>query len=224
MGEKRKVKVMAGYMKAYICPYKNERPDLGNRFYVPFNPSEITIEEAIGINYKAAEKPEKEKTKYGNAKQRAVKGSREYSLDNKVVLSVRLFFNTLNDLNQTSYEDVRQYISQLYPYTNKTKNVGAKVEKIYFFWGSIAVAGILNHMNVHYTMFASDGKPVRAEVDITIAGEYVGDYADYHSAPAPKTSATGQYEHFNDVMSYSEWEDASKQWRDRAAKGINPRL
>lgn len=215
---------MPGYQKAYVCPYINKRPDLENRFYVPFNPSEITIEEAIGIKSRPERKPGRKRDKTGEEQQKAVYQSRRFTEENKVVLSVRLFFNTLNDLYQTSYEDVREYISQLYRYTNATLDVSMKAEEIYFFWGSIAVAGILNRMNVHYTMFAPDGKPVRAEVDISIVGDYVGDYAEYKPALAPQTTGTGTYGHLKEVTGFSELMNASTTWRSNARGGINPRL
>lgn len=170
---------MPKYQKAYICPYRNGRPDLDNRFYVPFNPSEISIDEAIGVT-------DSDEDDLGEELKRLLKGNKvgwQRSVDSsslrkkksRATLSVTLFFNTLTNLYQDSYEDVRNYIRQLYPYTNKYADSSQMVEQIYFFWGSIAIAGMLTRMHVRYTLFAPDGKPVRAQVEISITGDYVGE-------------------------------------------------
>ena len=62
-----------------------------------------------------------------------------------------------------------------------------KAQQIYFFWGTIAVAGMLKQMSVNYTMFAPDGTPVRAQVNITIEGVYVGEEIVMENEPAPKS-------------------------------------
>lgn len=167
---------------------------MSERFFVQFNPSEITIEEAIGVS-------ETEEEGLGGELMRLLKGnttgwqspaagSAARRNRRSTVLSVTLFFNTLYDLYQESYEDVRSYISRLYPFTNRQAEGKKAVEEIYFFWGSIAIAGILTRMNVHYTMFAPDGKPVRASVDLTITGEYVGEQS-YGRAALPETGEAG---------------------------------
>lgn len=170
---------MAVYQKAYICPYRNNSPVLGERFYVPFNPAEIVIDEAVGVLDGEDDGLDemisrlRQDNPYGI--HRPLDTSSLRKRKNRLTLSATLFFNTLDSLYQESYEDVRTYISQLYPYTNKTAKNGGEVQHIYFFWGSIAVAGILKRMNVRYTMFAPDGKPVRAQAEISIEGNYVGE-------------------------------------------------
>lgn len=170
---------MAKYQKACICPYKTGGPAWGEKFFVQFNPTEITIEEAIGVSETERDEPGGELMRLlkGNATgwQSPAAGSAARRSKRNTMLSVTLFFNTLYDLYQESYEDVRKYISQLYPFTNKQSEGKKDVQEIFFFWGSIAIAGILTRMNVHYTMFAPDGKPVRASVELTITGDYVGD-------------------------------------------------
>ena len=54
---------MAVYQKAYICPFRNGRPELGKKFFVQFNPTELSIEEAIGVEDQNQEEPEQEKKK-----------------------------------------------------------------------------------------------------------------------------------------------------------------
>lgn len=215
---------MAVYQKAYICPFRNGRPDWGKRFYVQFNPTELSIQEAIG----AAEADEQE---ISEELKRLLRGSRtgiqkplktsgEWKKKNQLTLSVSLFFNTLEKLNQDTYEDVRNYVGQLYPYTNKDTDSSIGVEQIYFFWGSIAVAGLLTDMSVRYTVFAPDGKPVRAQVELTIRGDYVGE----QSFALIEGEAVGNEAQFgrNEVNTLL-GEDPDG-WRSRFGGTGNPRL
>lgn len=189
--------------KAFIGPYVNGHMDLEGRFYVPFNPAEISIEEAIGAvdvsGVDGREKQRRMRQGSGVGIQRHVRSSSSRQNSGMTTLSVTLFFNTLNDLYQDSYGDVREEIRRLYPYTNTTERIekqagasfGSKSEtnankalQLYFFWGSIAVAGTLTRMSVTYTMFAPDGTPVRARVSITIQGFYVGEETASEGSPA----------------------------------------
>ncbi|MCM1057185.1 MAG: hypothetical protein NC517_06210 [Firmicutes bacterium] len=215
---------MAVYQKACICPFRNGRPDRGKRFYVQFNPTELSVQEAIGAADVDEEDPSEELKRLLHGRkvgiQKPLRSSTEWNRRNQLTLSVSLFFNTLERLNQDSYEDVRKYVGQLYPYTNKTADRSNRVEQIYFFWGSIAVAGLLTGMNVRYTMFAPDGKPVRAQVDISIRGDYVGEqsYALIQGEAVGNEARFGRNE-VNTLVG----EDADG-WRGRFTGTGNPRL
>ena len=215
---------MAVYQKAYICPFRNGRPELGKKFFVQFNPTELSIEEAIGVEDQNQEEPDQEKKKLLRGSrigiQRPLDASGAWKKRNQMTLSVSLFFNTLEKMNQDSYEDVRKYVGLLYPYTNKTADSSRNVEQIYFFWGSIAVAGLLTGMSVRYTVFAPDGKPVRAQVDISIRGEYVGDKT-YDLIPGEDTGKDANFgrNETNTLVG----EDPSR-WRSRYVGKDNPRI
>lgn len=193
---------MAALQKAYICPYRKGSPVYDKKFTVQFNPAELSIDEAIGISENSADNLQKEiynllegsKTGWSHPMQSTSANERKSSL----TLSVTLFFNTLENLYQSSYEDVRDKIKPLYMYTNKTAEDKGKIEQIYFFWGSIGVAGTLNKMHVNYTMFAPDGKPVRAQVELSIVGDYYGDDTD-----SGQTSSSGGEE----SRSYAQWRE-----------------
>lgn len=221
--QKRQVKGMAVYQKAYICPYRNNSPVLGEKFYVPFNPSEIVIDEAIGVLDEEDNGLDEVISRLWQGSGFNVNRPLDTSFLQKrkcqLTLSVTLFFNTLTSLYQESYEDVRTYISRLYPYTNKTAKSGREVEHIYFFWGSIAVAGILSRMNVRYTMFAPDGKPVRAQADITIVGNYVGE----SSGAGIRTESEGELRSAKNDTAFWSAVDPSL-WRDLYSGINNPRL
>lgn len=212
------------YQKAYICPFRDGRPELGKRFYVQFNPSELSIREAIGVSDMDEDNVPEEKRRLLNGikvgYQRPVTSSSAWRKKGKMTLSVSLFFNTLEKLNQSSYEDVRKYVGQLYPYTNSAPNSSRALEQIYFFWGSIAVAGILTGMDVRYTMFAPDGKPVRAQVELSITGDYVGD----QSFELVENDAVGQAAAFGRNEVNTVLEDQPSRWGIRFSGKGNPRL
>lgn len=211
------------YQKAYLCPFRNGRPDLGKRFYVQFNPGELSIQEAIGTTDEEEDDMSQKLKRLLNGNkvgiQQPLETSGEWKKKSQLTLSVSLFFNTLEKLNQDSYEDVRKYVGQLYPYRNKARDKSGSVEQIYFFWGSIAVAGILTAMNVTYTVFAPDGKPVRAQVGITIRGDYVGDqsFALIEGRAAGEEAEFGRSE-----VNLLVGEDPSR-WRERYGGKGNPR-
>lgn len=184
---------MSKYQKACICPYEAGGAVWNQRFPVQFNPSEITINEAIGVSdEEESMNREQSRLLVGNTTgwQSPAAGLPSRRNKRSTELSVTLFFNTLNDLYQDSYEDVRKYISQLYPFTNKQTEGKKEIREICFFWGSIVIAGILTQMRVHYIMFAPDGKPVRANVDLTIMGDYVGDQT-YNKTELQETEDAG---------------------------------
>ena len=96
-------------------------------------------------------------------------------LISEAVASTTLFYNTYTSISQSSYEDIRSYIRKLYPYTNVGVETKEQLKKICFTWSSICVIGILEKIDVRYTMFSPSGIPVRGEVSISIAGEYYGE-------------------------------------------------
>lgn len=210
---------MAEYQKAIIGSYKGGHLEKDG-FFVPFNPAEISVEEAIGtLNV----------SEIGGADrmdwmQKGRTMGMQYPEGNSMlshkkgmtILSTTLFFNTLYDLYQTSYEDVRKDIRKLYPYTNtveKNKNIVHAAQQIYFLWGSLAVAGTLSRMSVNYTMFSPDGKPVRAQVSISIEGFYVGEELAANSVSAAKSGGT----------TGTLTGDLS-QWKAAYSGGANPRM
>lgn len=217
---------MASYQKAYIYPCKGDSPSFSNGMAVQFNPSEITIEEAIGSN--SVENNGETGSILKRTKGREIgrqwpDASSKKGERNELTLSVTLFFNTLESINRESYQDVRDYIRPLYPYSNRitseNKGKNRKIEKICFQWGSIVIVGILTQLSVHYTMFAPDGKPVRAEVAISVKGDYHGE----QDVKIKKTSGTGEWTSFGNIeMSMALYTDPSA-WRNLVGAITNPR-
>lgn len=207
--------------KAFICPFDGVHTDRrhANAFHVPFNPTELTIEEAIGLS-DVDEQEYRDNTKKLLAGrsigwQSPVEGSAKDIKKGKITLSMTLFFNTLTSLDQTSYMDVREYIQKLYYYDNKDIAKDKKPQQIYFEWGSVCVAGILTRMQVRYTMFSPEGTPVRAQAEISIAGQYIGE----QSAASPEDVAQIDYGKTRQIQP-----EGMENWRDNYTESGNPRL
>ena len=77
-----------------------------------FNPTELSVQEAIGtMDMEGEEAPEELKRLLSGRKvgiQNPLGSSTDWKKKNQLTLSVSLFFNTLEKLNQDSYEDVRK--------------------------------------------------------------------------------------------------------------------
>lgn len=85
-------------------------------------------------------------------------------------LSMTLFFYTFR--SETDFDDVRKDINKLRSYLKLQKeNQKIMSESITFAWGKITMQGHMESLEVSYQMFASDGTPVQAEVQVTIVGE-----------------------------------------------------
>lgn len=211
--------------KAFICPFDGTHTDRrhASAFYVPFNPTELTIEEAIGLSdVDEHEYRDQAKTLLAGRSigwQSPMEGSSKSTKKGKITLSMTLFFNTLTSLYQESYEDVRDYIKKLYFYDNKDVAKDKKPQQIYFEWGSIGVAGILTRMQVRYTMFSPDGKPVRAQVEISIAGQYYGEKQQNAAAGSGNQNTDKASEGTIEIP-----ETGLSNWKDDYKDPGNPRL
>lgn len=217
---------MAAYQKAYISPCVDGRPSDSQRIAVQFNPSEIDIVEAVGSNTSRGRQDLcallKQFGGHEIGRQWPESSTTKQQDSSEVTLSTKLFFNTLEDINQDSYEDVRNYVRQLYAFTNKIteENRGKNhtIEKICFGWGSIVIVGILTSMSVHYTMFAPTGNPVRAEVSITIVGDYYGE-----KTVNVKSSARGDWYSYGSIENKLLYFSDPGMWKQLAGEIRNPR-
>jgi hypothetical protein len=92
---------------------------------------------------------------------------REYLLtDKNEQLSMDLYFDTF----MTDKDDVRNYTEPIFSLTYATDN---KRPIVKFIWGSLEFTGIVSSVTQKFTMFMSNGKPVRAELDVTMKGANV---------------------------------------------------
>ncbi len=136
-------------------------PEIDEAFSVQFNPAEYQI--ANTVQY-----AEKTVTGLDGAIQQFIAGSNP-------VLTLTLYFDTYvpagADGRQESGTDVTKETKKVV----KLMEIVGKLHRpqhVTFSWGSIQWKGILTNVTEQYTMFLSDGKPVRAKLDVTIKALY----------------------------------------------------
>ena len=158
---------------------------------VQFNPSEYTITRSVRLS---ARKPLGRDP--ATTPEQVVRGE-------SARLSVRLYFDTVTDLYSYSLAGAASVVqgglpsaeqaktlakTQLMPGKNndpatacdalmslvKYAHEGHTPPTVRFLWGKLDFTGRVESSTVQYTMFAPDGTPVRAAVDLTLCGEETG--------------------------------------------------
>lgn len=138
--------------------------------YVQLNPNKVQITD--GVTYDKATIDSKS---YYEVAGRRVP-IQQYSMHSARELSIELLFDTYTSLSrEKEKKDVKkEYIDKfLKLITNPVVTPGeppvyGTPPKVFFSWGSIQFAGVITSMNYTYTMFTSEGKPVRATMNLVI--------------------------------------------------------
>ena len=86
------------------------------------------------------------------------------------ILSVTIVYSSIDEFKRPPYESVDLQIDQLRVLLDKSGTDNNTSKSLLFTWGSQCFRGILKKMDVDYTMFSSNGTPVKAEVKIQIIG------------------------------------------------------
>lgn len=99
----------------------------------------------------------------------------QYIAGNSTTLNVTFTFDTYRpptlDNPSEGGTDVTQYTKKIAKLTLIDGTLH-RVPKVTFSWGSIKFTGIITDVKESYTMFLTDGKPVRAKVDVTFKSLY----------------------------------------------------
>lgn len=139
---------MAELEKAFITPY-DASGNLGTEISVLFNPTEYSIEKSnlfSEIAIPGLESPLIQFTR-GNIK----------------TLTMDLFFDTYTDKGG---EDVRNYTNQITDLLKIDSKLHAPPVCL-FSWGKLNFTCVLERATQRFTMFNSDGTPVRATLSVT---------------------------------------------------------
>lgn len=114
----------------------------------------------------------------------------EFSKAGEKTLTLKLFFDTYE-----KSEDVSQRTRVLWEMMNKIETSAGKKEPppVVFEWGVFEFFAVIKSVSQKFTMFLMDGKPVRAEVDITLSQHMDSD--EYRVMPSQNpTSGNGPLE------------------------------
>ncbi len=130
--------------------------DTGATFDVQYNPTNFKFDKPVSW---------KEHDDQG------VVSSLEFQKVSPATMQCELTFDTT-----ANGSDVRQtWVNKLLELTNPEITPGSgeaaeldkkRPHKVWFTWGSFELLGVIESVNVTYTMFASDGTPLRAKVNV----------------------------------------------------------
>ena len=151
--------------KATIQTYDPETHTLGAEIAVLFNPTEYRLNKAnqfAEVAIPGLEAPPLQFVR-GNAR----------------TLSMQLFFDTYEQS-----QDVRDYTGQIIGLLDIDAKLHAPPICL-FSWGNLNFVGVLERADQRFTLFLSDGTPVRATIDVTLK-EYFEGPSDRQSADFAK--------------------------------------
>ena len=120
-----------------------------------FNPTEYRISQSVSI------------TRHDSVGQPG--GTVEYLGTSAMTVSMQLFFDDF----ASAKGDVTPKISKLLKWQMPQDTDGTPPKLVKFQWGNKQLdnfQGVITNLNVNYTVFAKDGTPLQAKVDLTIEG------------------------------------------------------
>jgi len=120
-----------------------------------FNPTEYRISQSVSIN------------RHDSLSQPG--GTVEYMGTSAMTVSMQLFFDDF----ASAKGDVTPKISKLLKWQMPQDDDGTPPKLVQFKWGNKQLddfKGVITSLNVNYTVFAKDGTPLQAKVDLTIEG------------------------------------------------------
>jgi hypothetical protein len=184
-------------------------PDTG--IEVCFNPKEYSLEKSVSWKSEKA---------LSDAPQP------EFTDPQAMTMSVTLQFDTYEE-RVSVREKYTKYFERLammrQPLPSKPKKADkekAKPPVIIFVWGKFTFKGVVDSVSQKYTMFLSDGTPVRAEVGLKIRNVTDTEFGDKSGALAAQASAEKTYSVQEgdrlDLIAAKELKDASR-WPEIAA-------
>lgn len=225
--EKRKQLIFGdGELKKASLKYNSTKYGKQVTIPVQFNPTEYSISRQVkyksgkGVGEDAT--PDKMQSTGSNLAQLSVKFTLDTSTElpgYAVKAELKKYIDTDNEL-----ADICQDLSMLakiYPDTHVQSEIA-------FSWGSMEFVGYITSMTINYQMFNRNGKPVRAEVNLSIEGEEQDILTIIGSKPKQSPDRT-KYRSLNQkdelwMLADEEYQDVSC-WKEIArANGIlNPR-
>ncbi len=102
-------------------------------------------------------------------------------------LSVTLIFDSFSDNDLFSSKEAKKVTNLTAGVENKLKPISDKIKKlegalhvsgqlhkpplVIFSWGNLNFKGVINYLDVEYTMFSMEGKPIRATASLSMVEE-----------------------------------------------------
>ena len=130
----------------------DESLEPGEEIEVQFNPNEVSVDKSVTY-------AEQEIPGLDSPIQQFVSGGAE-------TLSVELFFDVYEKHEEDQPDDVRELTDEV----NTLLMVDSELHAppiVRFAWGKISFTAVVESANTTFTLFRSDGTPVRARIDLT---------------------------------------------------------
>ncbi len=178
-----------------------------SRINFDFNPSEFTVDYA----------PKYTSTK-GVTKEQ---GETEFVGEGCSTLSMKMTLDGYSNVSEAASTDISTKVKSLRALVQIKPDLH-KPPACRFEWGSTKFSGHVTSMNVNFTMFTSEGKPIRATVSITMQGKK-GAQQGLESPDRTKRRVLPQDTQLY-LIAYGNYNDCGEWRRIARANGIrNPR-
>lgn len=194
-----------GLQKAVISQIKNQVKK--RLMEVQFNPANYSLNRRA--NYEENIAPGKG----------AKDGNVQYTGNEFYEIAMELIFDT-----SIQKDDVRKWVKQLLIFIEKSKDQQDAFD-FNFSWGTFSFTGVVSSIQTQYTMFHSDGTPLRAKLSLQAEG-VVDDGTIYQTKEEVSSRKISTLNGMNQLwnLAYIEYNDASR-WIEIASlnKIANPR-
>src|SRR5437868_5193589 len=137
-------------------------------FEVPFNPTQYSISKAVKYKSQAVTELNAPVLSFGGGESR--------------VLTLELFFDVTEPIDGTAYQDVRQLTNKFVAMTRIKRNKDKRPPVCLISWGrnppensDFPFRGVITSLSQTFTFFASDGRPLRANLKVTFTEDSSGE-------------------------------------------------
>jgi len=160
------------FKKAVIKIYKDMKKGLDETFTVHFNPSEYSLDFSASYTQRSVFGAADPITQFVSGQSHSLTMSlyfdtfTDFAQDNKFKKSGSIQVGNNPYAADKDKEDVRKYTNKLIKLV-QIKGSMHTPPVCEFSWGSLHFYGYVESIKQQFTMFTSDGKPVRAKVDLT---------------------------------------------------------
>ncbi len=181
---------------------------------VMFNPESYTVSSSAVYSPATSPKIRRETLQFSNVKSRTLSLTLLFDAMNPPdkPMSLSSAVASLKDIFRGGTKDVRNEVNELRSMIELTDSDEGPPPIVIFQWGGFSFRGVVYSFKEEYTMFHSDGRPIKANVSLSIK-EYLG-------SAMQMTSTVGALEKTADSMIDSSNEESFEKAAETAIKSV----